>query len=179
MGKTSSMVRVRKSGPTMLAMKVPIERARSTEEASSCGPTVQPIPANSSRTTSMETEPIPGPMVVCTMASGKTTKWTAQASSHGLMDVSTRVNTSTTRRRVMVCLPGLMVANTTATGAMASSTDSESTTRPAKKSKRESGMKESVSAGLSREMSQKSEDHLKHLNALLENDKLKLYKRKK
>merc|ERR1712060_287738 len=112
-----------------------------------CGPTVQPIPANSSRTTSMETEPTPGPMVVCTMASGKTTKWTAQASSHGLMDASTM-----------------------ATGAMASSTDSESTTRPAKKSRRENGMKESVSAGLSREMSQRSENHPETLNALLEND---------
>merc|ERR1712087_594126 len=128
-------------------MRVSIRTVRSTVEASSCGQTAQPTPEISTRTISTVWESIPGPTEESTTDSGKTTRWTVRACSRGPMAEGTMVSMLTTKKKVRVSSPGLTVANTTATGRMASSTERVFTTQAKEKSKWESGLKANASTG--------------------------------
>jgi len=120
--KISNTERELRSGPMVLAMKDHIKMERSTDLASSCGPTDQPMKVILLTITLMEKVYTPGLMVEDTKANGVITRCTAKVYLFGLTAVSTKETTMMIRKKVMVYLSGLMVAATTVNGRMASNT---------------------------------------------------------
>lgn len=147
--KTSSTETERKSGPIMLVMKDHTRMERNTDVEPLNGLMGLNTLVISLTTTLTEKVCTPGLMDVSTMVSGKATKCTEKEFSLGLMEECIRVNMSMIRRKVTVFSLGPTTVNTTANGKMESSTVSVPTTHQEEKSRRVSGLTESVPDGWS------------------------------
>lgn len=141
------MEKVRKSGLTMRATRVTTRKAESTAKVNSCGPMAQLTREASSTTTFKVKECILGQMAVNTLVNGAITRCTAQVCSHGTMVDTMRASTSTIRRKVEAFLPGPTVVSMMASGRTANSTVRVSTTPARARSRKDSGLKASVSSG--------------------------------
>ena len=146
--KINNMVKERRFGPIMLAMRASTKMERNMEEVSSYGPMVQLTLEISLRTIFTAWEFILGRTEGNMMVNGRTTRWTAKVYLPGLMEENMKDNMLTIRKKDKEYSRGQTDASTMVTGRTESNTAREFTTQAKARLKWESGPKGSVSTGL-------------------------------
>jgi len=145
--KISNMVRVKKFGQIMLAMKASIKMVRNTEEVSSYGPMDQLTLVISSKITFTAWVFTRGQTEENTMDNGRITRWMVKECSLGQMAGNMKDNTLTIRRKDKESLHGLMDANMMVTGRTGNSMARVFTIQAKAKSRWVNGPKASASTG--------------------------------
>merc|ERR1739846_175157 len=147
MGRTSNMVKAKRSGQTMHATRENTKTVRSMDVVNSFGLTDRLTPVISSRTIFTVLEFTRGQTEENMMANGKTTRWMEKVSSLGLMAVNMKDSMSMIKKRDREFSPGQTVASTMVTGGTGNSMERVSIIQAKEKLKWESGLKANVSTG--------------------------------
>lgn len=135
------------SGPMAHLTRVCTRKEGNTERASLSGQITRGLRENFWTITFTGSEPTRGQMDAFTLVNGRTTRWRGRENSGGLMGAVTKDSMSMIQRRAREPSSGRTVANTSATGARASSTARVSMSPPRANSAKEFGRMASAWSG--------------------------------